>query len=519
MGALSAEAVKFDYMGAGKQDLEIIDWGLLDYEEAFRRQKMFHEERMDDRSPDRLIFVEHPSVITIGKSGSCSDLLVPEKLLHQRAVKVCQVNRGGMTTVHGPGQLVVYPIVKIRGGDVQQFVRDLLEVIAAVLQSYGLQPSLGDEPGIWVGQAKIASIGLAVKRGISYHGVALNVNTDLSLFGMIVPCGHPDARMTSMTYELNRAVDMREVKERVVEHFIRIFGYSSATEPGTISKLPPWLKLRFPSQQVIDEMEELLNRNALHTVCQSARCPNLPECFQRGTATFMILGDRCTRNCRFCAIETGNPLPVDPEEPVHIAQTVQKLGIRHAVITSVTRDDLPDGGADQFVRTVEALRGINPQVSVEVLIPDFGGLLDPLQKVFDAAPDVLNHNVETVPRLYGAIRPGAHYQRSIEILRYASEQGLHVKSGIMLGLGETDEEIDIVLSDLKRSGCCVLTIGQYLSPSSAHAPVIKYYHPDEFHRWAQRVDELGFIGVAAGPLVRSSYRAEEMFQSLCALKR
>ncbi len=506
-------------MATGEQDLEVIDWGLLDFEEAFHRQKMFLEERMDDRSPDRLVFVEHPSVVTIGKSGSSSDLLVPEKMLHRRSVKVCQVNRGGMTTVHGPGQLVVYPIVKIRGGDVHRFVRDLLEVFVAVLKSYGLHPELGSEPGIWVEQAKIASIGLAVKRGISYHGVALNVNTDLSLFGMIVPCGHPGARTTSMAQELRCAVDMVEVKERVTEHFIRIFGYHPDEKIGKVSGHPPWLKLRSPSQQAIDEMEKLLSQNALHTVCQSARCPNLPECFQRGTATFMILGNRCTRNCRFCAVDSGNPLPVDPEEPVHIARAVQKLGLRHAVITSVTRDDLPDGGADQFVRTVEALRGMNPQVSVEVLIPDFGGLLDSLQKVFDAAPDVLNHNIETVPRLYPAIRPGANYQRSIAILRYAAEQGLHVKSGIMLGLGETDEEIDIVLADLKRSGCCALTIGQYLSPSSTHAPVMKYYHPDEFHRWARRADELGFIGVSSGPLVRSSYRAEEMFQSLCALKR
>lgn len=279
------------------------------------------------------------------------------------------------------------------------------------------------------------------------------------------------------------------------------------------SKHPPWLILRAPATPAIHRMEEKLRRWRLATVCESAHCPNLGECFAQGTATFMILGTRCTRQCLFCAVDKGAPQQVAAHEPEHVARMAQSLGIKYVVVTSVTRDDLPDGGARQFIRTIEHIRKRCPETRIEVLIPDLKGSLRSLQELCEARPDVLNHNIETVASLYPRVRPVAHYRRSLSILEYAARQGLRVKSGLMLGLGETEREVNETLTDLKRAGCHDVTIGQYLAPSKGHLPVVRFVPPEEFERWAETALSMGFRQVAAGPLVRSSYRARELFEN------
>jgi len=278
-----------------------------------------------------------------------------------------------------------------------------------------------------------------------------------------------------------------------------------------MSSLPPWIRRRFPPQEEWERVERLLRSLSLHTVCESARCPNLGECFRRGTATFLILGDTCTRSCRFCAVKKGIPLPPDPEEPRRVAEAARTLSLHHVVVTSVTRDDLPDGGAEHFAKTIQAIRECLPQATVEVLVPDFQGSAEALEVVLAARPDVLNHNVETVPRLYPLVRPQADYARSLELLRRtrARYPGILVKSGLMVGLGETQKEVEAVLWDLKEAGCDVVTIGQYLRPTAWHLPVAAYVPPEVFAHYREYALRLGFRGVASGPFVRSSYRAEE----------
>lgn len=259
----------------------------------------------------------------------------------------------------------------------------------------------------------------------------------------------------------------------------------------------------------------MLGELSLHTVCQEANCPNRMECWAEKTATFMILGDLCTRGCKFCNIATGKPGVVDSEEPQRVADAVQKMGIKYAVITSVTRDDLPDGGASLFADTVRALRDRIDDIGIEILIPDFGGSEDSLLKVIDSKPDVINHNIETVRRLTPSIRSGADYDRSLQLLKRVSENiaGIKSKSGIMLGLGEKDSEIEQAFSDLASVSCRFLTIGQYLSPSDKHHPVERYYSPDEFLKLREVALSYGFESVMSGPLVRSSYRARDQFVS------
>jgi lipoic acid synthetase len=278
---------------------------------------------------------------------------------------------------------------------------------------------------------------------------------------------------------------------------------------------PEWLRKPLPSGPEYEKMRRLLAQSRLHTVCQEARCPNLFECFQSGTATFLVLGDRCTRDCRFCAVVHGRPSPPDAGEPARVAEAAASLGLEYVVVTSVTRDDLPDGGASAFRDTIHALRERIPGVHVEVLIPDFQGSTAALEEVLSAAPDVLNHNIETVPRLYASIRPGAAYRRSLDLLSKAARRapGTPVKSGMMLGLGESEKEVDETLHDLAAAGCGLLTLGQYLQPSPQHAPVAGFITPEEFQSWKARALEIGFKGVASGPFVRSSYHAREMYEA------
>ena len=276
---------------------------------------------------------------------------------------------------------------------------------------------------------------------------------------------------------------------------------------------PPWLKRRLPSGPDYEKIRVMIDRGRLHTVCQEANCPNQFECFSAHTATFLIMGSTCTRNCRFCNIEGGSPGPLDPDEPRRVAEAAARMRLRYVVVTSVTRDDLPDGGAVHFAATIEALRREIDAVRVEVLIPDFMGDRAALRTVLDARPDVLNHNMETVHRLYTAVRPQAQYERSLELLSRvkAIAPDIPVKSGIMLGLGETDAEVREVITDVFATGCRMLTIGQYLQPTADHLPVVEFVPPDRFDDWRDFALNLGFEKVASGPFVRSSYHAGAMF--------
>lgn len=317
---------------------------------------------------------------------------------------------------------------------------------------------------------------------------------------------------------------------------------------------PSWLKRSLPTGSDYEKVRQLLSRSNLHTVCQEAKCPNMWECFSRQTSTFMIMGDQCTRNCRFCNVRTGTPLPLDPDEPVRVAKAALELGLKYIVITSVTRDDLDDGGALHFAKTIREIRTFLPDgTKVEVLIPDFQGSKDALYRVMEAKPDVLNHNIETVPSLYAAVRPEAQYERSLELIERASKYNrlsasvpflpkiadgqmisepasitsnrttvkisdqtdvtpreITVKSGIMVGLGETEQELEETMTDLYQHGCTILTVGQYLQPSVKHLPVERYYEPAEFDELKRLAESIGFKSVASAPFVRSSYEAEKL---------
>jgi lipoic acid synthetase len=278
---------------------------------------------------------------------------------------------------------------------------------------------------------------------------------------------------------------------------------------------PEWLKLARLEAAVLNEAIKFTRDLKLHTVCESARCPNRTECFSQGTATFMILGNVCTRNCTFCGVKHGTPEVPDPQEPDHIVQAVARLGLRYVVVTSVTRDDLPNGGAAQFARTISAIHEYDRNIAVEVLIPDFQGSASALQTVIDASPAVLNHNIETVPRLYAEVRPQAKYQRSLDLLKQAKllDNSAFTKSGLMLGLGESREEVIEVMENLRQAGCDLLTIGQYLQPSLEHHQLVRYIHPEEFEEYRTMGEKLGFVSVVSGPLVRSSFHAAETYIS------
>jgi len=270
---------------------------------------------------------------------------------------------------------------------------------------------------------------------------------------------------------------------------------------------PDWLKIKIPAGEEFARLKNLMSEQRLHTVCEEARCPNMAECWNAGTATFMILGDVCTRSCGFCNVKTGRPVGLDLEEPYRVADAIRIMGVKHAVITSVNRDELADGGAEVFAETIRQTRIVNPNITIEVLIPDFQGVKWALDIVLHEKPDILNHNTETVPRLYRRVRPQAKYERSLLVIKWAKEAGMLTKSGLMLGLGETVDEVLQVMEDLRANGCDILTLGQYLQPTKEHLPVERFVHPDEFKILKLRGLEMGFKHVESGPLVRSSYHA------------
>jgi lipoic acid synthetase len=282
---------------------------------------------------------------------------------------------------------------------------------------------------------------------------------------------------------------------------------------------PTWLRKRLPKEADYENVRALLKKSRLHTVCQEANCPNLWECFSRKTATFLIMGDRCTRNCRFCAVAHGQPGLPDPSEPIRVAEVVETLQLSYVVITSVTRDDLADGGAEFFARSVYEIKKRIANILVEVLVPDFQGDIEAVSTIVEVSPDVVSHNLETVPRLYAAVRPEAKYRRSLDFLRHVKscDPTIYTKSGLMLGLGESDEEILETLQDLRNTGCSLLTLGQYLQPTPQHLTVQRFVSPEKFDKWREIALEMGFAEAASGPFVRSSYQARELYRTVVSV--
>jgi lipoic acid synthetase len=487
----------------------MLDLGMLAYPAAMRLMERLAAARRRDEIGDLLLLVQHPPVITLGQGGGYEDVVVAPNVLQQLGLQVVPTERGGRATYHGPGQLVVYPILRLPRGHLHDYVYRLEETALQLLAEYDIRAErLEGQPGVWLGHEKIAAVGVAARGGVTTHGLALNVDPFLVHFNTIIPCGLADKGVTSMRQVLGRPLNF----EAVAADFVRIFGRVFGVQVGQGLQESPWLIAPAPQGLTVETIDLWLDNARLHTVCEEALCPNLGECWARGTATFMILGDICTRHCRFCAVRVGRPLQADPAEPERLAQTAARMGLRHVVVTSVARDDLPDGGAAHFVKVIEALRRRCPQAAVEILTPDFGGRLAALQQVLSARPDVFNHNLETVARLYPWVQPRKSYSRALGVLTQARRAGLVTKSGLMLGLGEKRSEVLTAMRDLRRAGCEVLTVGQYLQPTPRHLPVAEYIHPAEFTWYEEEGRSLGFKAVAAGPLVRSSYHAAEVCQ-------
>jgi lipoic acid synthetase len=278
---------------------------------------------------------------------------------------------------------------------------------------------------------------------------------------------------------------------------------------SSFSKKPDWLKIKLPKAREYSYLKEYLSKYNLHTICESGNCPNIGECWNNKTATFMILGDICSRSCSFCAVKTGKPLPPDYHEPIRIAEVIRDMKLKHCVITSVDRDDLPDGGSDIWAQTIVSIKNLNPETTIESLIPDFKGNKIFIKKIIDAGPNIISHNLETVEKLTKVVRVQAKYDRSLDVLKFISSSGIKTKSGIMLGLGEKDEEIIQTMDDMLNAGCKIITIGQYLQPSKKHLPVDRYVNPDEFENYKSIAMRKGFEYAECGPLVRSSYHAEK----------
>jgi lipoic acid synthetase len=498
-----------------------MNWGLTPYQHAWGFQQSFLKARRQGQiHQDALVLLEHPPVITVGRKGEDSHVLADDTVLKDRGCDVYHVDRGGDVTFHGPGQLVGYPLLDLRqhGKDVHVYVEKLEEVIIRTLADFGITAGRDEQyTGVWVEKEKICAIGIGMKSWLSFHGFALNVGVDLSYFKFITPCGIKDRGVTSMERVMGKSPEMEEVRERFATHFMSVFGISQwEIIEGMCSgeKLKPtWLKGHVSGNLNVKEVYGMLDEFSLTTVCSGAHCPNIGECYAARTATFMILGSQCTRDCRFCAVLKGGVEPVDVDEPRRVGEMVHRLGLKYAVITSVTRDDLPDGGAEHFAQTIKKIRELSPDTMIEVLIPDLQGEESALDIVIAAQPEVINHNIETVAALYPAVRPQADYQRSLHVLAYVKEKAPHIltKSGIMVGLSETPVQVAATFADLRAVGCNLLTVGQYLAPSSEHIPIKEYIVPGLFQHYQLLARNFGFSHAACGPLVRSSYRAAKGF--------
>ena len=513
---------------------------------------------------DYLLLVEHGPTYTLGVNADPANVLVEPADV---GAELLHVDRGGDVTFHGPGQLVGYPVRTVGAGphhgpthvrQVEQVVIDALVHLGVPSERVGRR---ADYPGVWIdpgadgtgvdGPRKVAAVGVRTARGRTTHGFGLNVATDLSWFDHIVPCGITEHPMTSLVAE-GFDVTMAEAVDAVLHAARAIWGAledvamvtegaregtrspagpaavpvtlvgTSALErrmaragvdPGagvTLSaRKPEWLRVKATMADGYLGLQQRLRDLDLITVCEEAGCPNIYECWSDGTATFMINGSRCTRACGFCQVDTRHPLPLDADEPAHVAEAVARMGLAHAVITCVARDDLADGGAGAFAETIARVRERSPGTAVEVLISDVKGDKASLQTILDARPDVLNHNIETVARLQRMVRPSAGYARSLTVLARSAAAGLTTKSGIILGMGEREDEVLTTLADLRAVGVDIVTLGQYLRPSAKHLPVARWWTPAEFDDLREAGMALGFAHVQASPLTRSSYHARQ----------
>jgi lipoic acid synthetase len=502
-------------------------------------------------SDDYILVFEHPPTYTRGIRTMDEHFLVPPESLN---AVVIDADRGGDVTYHAPGQVVAWAIVTVADDPSagKAHVTRLEDAVIATVRHFDRQGRLGrvdrleGYPGVWAdvdgAPAKIAAVGVRTERnerGLrrTLHGVALNVDIDMSGFTAIVPCGIADKPVASMT-SLGLDVTSLEVDERLgVELEARLGGGASVARversPATMSserpllrrlrkagvdpdagvplrsRKPEWLRIEAHMGEEFQSLRTLTEDLRLVTVCEEAGCPNIFECWSAGTATFMVNGERCTRACGFCLIDTRKPFALDPSEPERVAEAVVRLKLAHAVITCVARDDLADGGAGAIAATVRAIRERAPHTNVEVLTSDLKGDAASLQLIIDARPDVLNHNVETVARLQRAVRPSAGYLRSLTVLARSVQAGLTTKSGLMVGLGESADEVEEVLADMAAVGVSIATIGQYLRPTADHLPVARWWEPWEFDDLAERGRRLGLQHVQSSPLTRSSYHARE----------
>ena len=537
--------------------------GRVPYGEVLAVQRALHRHTTDDY----LLLLEHSHVFTWHRPQHLAHVLVPPASV---GAELARTDRGGDVTYHGPGQLVGYPIVTVpqRPSD---FVHSVEQLLIDTLGDLGL-PNVGrlpTYPGVWFDPdgddpRKVAAIGVRLMRGRTMHGFALNVDPDMRYWGYIVPCGIRDKAVTSLAAE-GLAVSILDVADAVTARAADLWGDGaldrqdvdwsrgrnapSARAHGAMarsaraeapplpteaaldgvsvhlrsrmskagvteglqisSRKPEWLRSSFRTAPSYLKLKHTMRDLGLVTVCEEAGCPNIFECWADGTATFMINGERCTRACGFCLVDTRHPVALDPEEPERVAEAVSRMGLEFAVITAVARDDLADGGAGAFAATIRAIRRRTPRTQVEVLIPDVKGDEAALVEIFDARPDVLNHNVETVPRLQRAVRPSAGYARSLSVLARAKQAGLTTKSGLIVGMGEDDAEVHATLADLRAVGVDIVTIGQYLRPTKAHLPVARWVEPSTFETYAEVGRKLGIRHVEASPLTRSSYHARQ----------
>jgi lipoyl synthase len=533
--------------------LRVRSLGRVAYEEAFALQRSLAEHSLDDY----LLVLEHPPVFTLGVRADPAHVLVDPASVGARLVRT---NRGGDVTYHGPGQLVLYPILTVAStpGAGREHVHRLEQVVIDALRDLGVADHCGRVgrierfPGVFVGVGgpsprKVAAVGVRVVRvgdgrRRTLHGVAVNVDCDLTMFEGIVPCGIRELGVTSLAREgvpvemaaLEAALLARSAAtwsrggvehqsvhrasprppggrgvpfERPLLRRLRQAGVDPGAGLALASRKPQWLRAPVHIGTEALALGRTIRERGLATVCEEAGCPNLSECWADGTATFMVNGSRCTRACGFCQVDTRHPEAIDESEPERVAGAVAEMGLDHAVVTCVARDDLADGGAGAIAATVTAIRRRRPGAAVEVLVSDCKGDENSLAAILSSRPDVFNHNIETVARLQRAVRPSAGYARSLAVLARAAESGLVTKSGLMVGLGETPAEVIATLADLAGVGVRIATIGQYLRPSGDHLPVARYWSPTEFESLAAAGRSLGLAHVEAGPLVRSSYHA------------
>ncbi len=494
--------------------INIIDCGLKDYKSVLTLQENAHNDLLQGRGKDTIFIVEHPLVITLGARTGANKLTKDADAIKQAGIEIFQIRRGGGTTAHNPGQLVIYPIINLKKHSlgVSDYVHLLEKIGIEFLSELGVNACTKKGfPGLWIDDRKIASIGVQIKKWITFHGIAININNDLSIFDLIIPCGLENIKMTSAEKESGKKIDIDYAKNILKKILTKYF--TGENKPETKRRLPQWLKRPLPTGEIYNWTNETIDRLGIETICTNANCPNKGECWSKGTATVLILGNICTRNCKFCSVKKGRgSRPPDKQEPQKIAELAKQLNLKYLVITSVTRDDLPAGGASHFRDCLNTVRKQNNDIKFELLVPDFKNCqIEALEILSAALPFVFGHNLETVPRLYKTARSGADFQTSLKLLEMAKKTlpDIQTKSAIMLGLGETDDEVEQVLKDLRNVDCGRIAIGQYLKPSKDSLDVVEYVHPEKFDYWAIRAKQLGFNWVLSSPFTRSSYNADK----------